>query len=492
MITIDARTGDVRTMDVDVVAVGVFKGGIEGPGAPDVLRAIGLDDFPITTTFRGDEGQTLRLASPGQPFRSVLLVGMGRMDAVGPALLRRVAGVVARATPDAASMATTLAEVHPTRAAIAAVAEGLRLGSHRDTRFRGREREDSPTERRATLLVPSSMLSAAEAAIARAAVTTEAVAFARDLVNTPPGKSQPEALADAVAAAMPEAVTAEVHDIEWLRAHGCGGLLGVGREGASPPRLVELTYEPPNPLAHVVLAGKGITFDSGGLNLKPSKAMMTMKADMAGAAAVAAAMQAVGRLGAPVAVTGLLALAENAIGGDAQRTSDVITTFNGVTVEVTHTDAEGRLVLADALGYAASMEPDAIIDVATLTGAVVTALGPHAAGAMGDDEDLMAAILAAAEVAGEPLWRLPLWPWMDRQLESLVADVDNIGKDTTGGGAIVGGLFLRRFVGDVPWVHLDIGGPAFLSAEAVMGHMSEGGTGFGVSTLIAFLEQHTG
>jgi leucyl aminopeptidase len=241
----------------------------------------------------------------------------------------------------------------------------------------------------------------------------------------------------------------------------------------------------------VVLVGKGITFDTGGMNLKPGEGMPAMKGDMAGAAAVAGAMLAIAALGSRIKVTGLMALAENAIGGDAQRPSDVITTFDGTTVEVLHTDAEGRLVLADALGYGVSMSPDAMIDLATLTGACTVALGPWIAGLMGSDDDLVADVQAAAADAGEDVWHLPLPDDLDHWLESPVADIDNIGRDK-GAGALIAGLFLRRFTADVPWVHLDIAGPAFLGPDDVRGHTPRGGTGFGVATLVSFVQRHSG
>lgn len=489
MITISAQSADLSAIDADVIAVGVFKGGIEGPGAAEILGLLGMDDFPVTPTFRGDAGQTLLLAAPGHSFRSVLLVGLGRMDAVSPAALRRAAGEVTRACPNAIRIATTLAQVHPSRAAIEAVADGLALGAHRDERFRSSS--TAPESQEAVLLLPASLLTEAQAAIERSAVTSAAVAFARDLVNTPPGRARPAEIAEAVLAHVPAEITVAVRDETWLADHGCGAILGVGRGSGAPPRLVELTYEPDNPLAHVVIAGKGITFDTGGMNLKPADGMPAMKSDMAGAAAVAAAMGAVPALGSRVKVTGLLALAENAIGGDAQRPSDVVTTFDGTTVEVVHTDAEGRLVLADALGYAATMAPDAIIDLATLTGAATVALGPWIAALMGDDEDLVTAVTDAAEEAGEAVWRLPLPDDLDPWLQSSVADIDNLGRDK-GAGAIIGGLFLRHFVAGIPWVHLDIAGPAFLGPADVRGHQPQGGTGFGVTTLLGFLQRQGG
>lgn len=487
--TISAQSADLSTVDADVVAVGVFKGGIEGPGTADVLTAIGLSDFPVTPAFRGDIGQTLLLATPDQPFSAVLLVGLGRMDGVTPASLRRAAGAAAAATPKSRRVATTLAQVHPTTAAIEAVADGLTLGAYQDDRFKSSPADGGPASD-AVLLVPSSLLSDAEQAVTRSQVTSGSVMFARDLVNTPPGQARPDDIARMTEKQMPDNVDTVVHDEGWLQDHGCGGLLGVGRGSAAQSCLVELTYEPANPLAHVVVAGKGITFDTGGLNLKRGSGMWKMKSDMGGAAAVAAAVGAVAQLGSRIKITGLMALAENAIGGDAQRPSDVITTYDGTTVEVRHTDAEGRLVLADALGYGVSMNPDAILDVATLTGAAVVALGPWTAAAMGNDMALITDVMAAAERAGESLWHLPLPDELEPWLESSVADVNNLGREGQA-GAVVAGLFLRRFVDNVPWVHLDIAGPSFVDDTDATGHQPVGGTGFGVTTLVSFLERHS-
>lgn len=487
--TISAQAGDLHSVEADVVAATVFKGGIEGPGTADVLHAIGLDDFPVTPSFRGDVGQTLRLSATGQSFSSVLLVGLGRMDGVTPASLRRAAGEVAATTTKCGRLATTLAQINPTAAAIQAVADGLALGAYADSRFKSATEDDGSRE--AVLLVPSSLLSEADRAIEHSRITSAAVIFARDLVNTPPGQARPVDIAQMTVEQMPDEVSVTVHDQGWLEAHGCGGLLGVGRGSDAESRLVELTYEPDNPVAHIVLVGKGITFDSGGLNLKRGSSMAAMKSDMAGAAAVAAGVRAAAGLDSRIKITGLMALAENAIGGDAQRPSDVITTYDGTTVAVSHTDAEGRLVLADALGYAAAMSPDAIIDLATLTGAAVSALGPWTAALMGNDPSLVDDIAAAAEHAGEPVWPLPLPDDLDRWLDSPVADVDNLGRESPG-GALTAGLFLRRFVGDVAWAHLDIAGPAFLEVQDARGHQPAGGTGFGVTTLVTLLQRHSG
>jgi leucyl aminopeptidase len=311
---------------------------------------------------------------------------------------------------------------------------------------------------------------------------------ARDLINTPPAFKRPPALAERVSELVgPTEITARVLGLEELAKGGFGGLVGVARGSSSEPRLVELSYPGRGHTDdHVVLVGKGITFDSGGLSLKPSSAMTTMKSDMSGAAAVVGALLAAAERALAPRVTGLLALAENMPGGDATRVSDVLTHRNGTTVEVMNTDAEGRLVLADALSYGQELAPSAMVDVATLTGAQISALGRRIAAVLGTDDALVAALEQAGERAGERLWRLPLPADYREQLRSEVADLKNIGKGGEA-GTIVAALFLREFVDDVPWAHLDIAGPAF-SDTSDGGLVAKGATGFGVRTLVEYLE----
>lgn len=306
----------------------------------------------------------------------------------------------------------------------------------------------------------------------------------RDLVNTGPSDLVPAAFAAAA-----ERVAAEcglgctVLDEQELAEGGYGGILGVGKGSAHPPRLVRLEYAPARAAKVLVLAGKGITFDSGGLSLKPAKAMEAMKADMSGAAAVLGAMQAIAKLGVPVKVIGYLPLAENMPSGTAQRPSDVLTIYGGKTVEVTNTDAEGRLVLADALARAGADAPDVLIDVATLTGAQLIALGPLIAGVMANDDALRGSVVDAARRAGEAVWPMPLPEELRKALDSTVADLANLGPERHG-GMLVGGIFLREFVpGGVRWAHLDIAAPAF-NTGSPHGYTPKGGTGAATRTLV--------
>ncbi|HET9558380.1 MAG TPA: leucyl aminopeptidase, partial [Actinomycetota bacterium] len=308
----------------------------------------------------------------------------------------------------------------------------------------------------------------------------------RDLSNEPANALHPADLAAAARRLLAgKGVTVKVKNEKELASEGFGGIVGVGQGAENPPRLIELRYAPKGAVGAVVLVGKGITFDSGGLSLKPADSMKTMKTDMSGAAAVLATMTVLAELDVKVAVTGYLASAENMPSGRATRPGDVLTMKNGKTVEVLNTDAEGRLVMADALALGAASKPDAIIDVATLTGACAVALGNRYTGLMANDEALAAELLAAAAEAGEPTWRLPLPPEYRKDIESDLADLKNVGDRY--GGALFAGLFLQEFVGDRPWAHLDIAGPA--RAESEDGYLSKGSTGVSVRTLLTWLER---
>lgn len=320
-----------------------------------------------------------------------------------------------------------------------------------------------------------------------------AVCDARDLVNEPPSTMNPSRLAEAATELFRESAhtSFEVWDLDRIEAEKLGGLMGVARGSAETPRLIRAVYEPPDPLEieghvpHVVLVGKGITFDSGGLSLKSADGMVTMKTDMSGAATVISTLSACGDLGVRVRVTAIAPVTENMPGGRATKPGDVLTIRDGQTIEVLNTDAEGRLILADGLSLARELEPDAIIDLATLTGAVVVALGNSIAGVFGNDAGLADRVLAAAARAGEAVWPLPLTDGYRSQIDSDVADMKNMGKPGQA-GAITAALLLSRFVGETPWVHIDMAGPA--RSDENDGALTKGGTGFGVRTLVELLD----
>jgi leucyl aminopeptidase len=325
------------------------------------------------------------------------------------------------------------------------------------------------------------------APVARAEAIAGAVALARDLANTPSATKSPRWLADeAVRVAGESGLTARIWPEAELQAHGFGGILAVGSGSARPPRLIELSYEPQGVRTHVVLVGKGITFDSGGLSLKPNDAMKLMKTDMAGGAAVIAAMSALARLGISHRVTGLVAAAENLPSGSAYRPGDVITQFGGRTVEVLNTDAEGRLVLADALAYAdAVLEPDQVVDLATLTGAARIALGTSHAALYCTSDEMAAGLIAAGRESGDRVWRMPLVGEYADALESPVADLAHVARDNAPAGSILAALFLREFTGGRAWAHLDIAGAARSTADD--GEVAKGATGFGTRLLLSWL-----
>jgi leucyl aminopeptidase len=322
-----------------------------------------------------------------------------------------------------------------------------------------------------------------DAAAQRGAILGEGVNLTRRLVNEPPSDMYPESFAAAAQkVAESTGLAIEVWDEARLEAERCGSLLAVARGSAKPPRLVILRYQgaaadkPP-----LALVGKGVTFDSGGLSIKPTDGMKTMKCDMAGAATVLGAMQAIAQLKLPVNVIGLCGLVENMISGDAYKLGDVLRARNGKTIEVLNTDAEGRLVLADVLDVCVQENPARIVDLATLTGACVVALGNDVAGLMTNDEAWCGAVKSAADTCGEPVWQLPMFPEFGEQIRSEVADIKNVG-DGRWGGAITAAKFLEEFVAGKPWVHIDIAGPSFL--EGAKPWLDAGGSGFGVRTLV--------
>ncbi len=453
-----------------------------------------LEELLARTDVTGDVGQLADIAlsddaAPG----SLLLLGVGdatelSLRRAGAALGRRLRGRAPAATSVVVSLPGEPALSAP---GLRAFVEGLLLGHYRQTR-RG-QRAPGPDDARlrtVRVLAPST---AAHVGALRAAVATAAAAtLARDLANTTGDVKDPAWLADrAVDLGAGAGLEVRVRAERELAADGFGGILAVGAGSVRPPRFVELAYAPAKitrGTPHVALVGKGITFDSGGLSLKPREAMVPMKTDMSGAGAVLAVMSALGDLGVRARVTGLLAIAENLPSGSAARPGDVITHFAGTTSEVLNTDAEGRLVLADALAYADTvLGADIIIDIATLTGAASLGLGRRHGAMFTADEALADALLAAGEASGERLWRMPLTDAYRDELRSDVADLRHIAR-TPGGaaGATTAALFLQEFTGRRRWVHLDVAGPA--RADSDEHEVSKGGTGFGTRVLLRWLE----
>jgi len=446
-----------------------------------VSRAVpdGLDgDLLGAMGFEGKADQVATV--PDGAGRVAIVVGLG--EHVDAGTVRRAAAVGARAASRHATVAVRLLDVVPTadqQGLAQALAEGLTLGVYRYRRFKS---GDDPAATETFHVVGGGGKKRAEALELGVAVA-EAVNLARDLVNEPGGSLTPMVFAEVASeVAQRENLQISILDEADIVDARLGGLLGVNRGSSQPPRFVELTYEPANPRGTLAIVGKGITFDSGGLSIKSGEGMMAMKNDMAGAAAVLGAMSVLAQAKVRCRVRAYLPLTDNMTGGDATRPGDVLELRNGTTVEVLNTDAEGRLVLGDALALASEAAPDAIIDLATLTGAVEVALGNRIAGLMSTSDAWVEQIEQAGTVTGERLWRLPLpddyRPWLDSE----VADLRNISK-VPKGGSITAGLFLREFVGDgIPWAHLDIAGTSW-TTEA-RGTDVAGGTGYGVRLLV--------
>ncbi len=426
--------------------------------------------------YKPDVGRIALVTTLGRlPARALAVCGVGDGDAVA---VRRAAGCAARVLRDHAEIVSLLHSGAP--GAAGAAAEGFLLGSYAFTTYKS---DPHPSR-----LQRVTMAGAEAAALERAAAHADATVLARDLTNTPASDLTPEGLARrAREVADATGLDCTILDEQELQRRGFGGLLGVARGSVNPPRLITLRYSPESARGRVALVGKGVTFDSGGLSLKDPKNMEQMKTDMAGAAAVLATMSALGRLGVGREVLGVIPATENLPGRDALKPGDVLHHYGGRTTEVLNTDAEGRLILADALVYACEHRPDAIVDLATLTGAIVVALGAKRSGLFCNDDGLAEALLSSAAAAGERLWRMPLDPDFETLLDSEIADQRNT-SGSRHGGAVFAAMFLRRFVADgVRWAHLDIAGPA--RAEADYDEVPRGGTGVGVRTLLRWLEE---
>jgi len=509
-------TSSATTQRADVVVIGVAKGS-KGPvvalGGETVDKAYG---GKLAATLEalgagGSEGETTKLPAPSAGLKAPVVMAVGLGDAPGKneaydlETLRRAAGTAARALSGTKKAAFALPVEGA--AAVAAVTEGALLGAYAFNTYRstadgkaggGSKRGGKPESKKdkdagaplAEVVVVGAKArdKGHKAAAERAEVLAAEVSRARDLINTPSNDLTPAVFADQVReAAKQHSLDIEVLDEGALAKGGYGGILGVGQGSDNPPRLVRIAHTHPRAKKTLALVGKGITYDSGGISLKPAGHNETMKCDMSGAAAVFAAVVSAARLGLRVNVTGWLALAENMPSGSATRPGDVLNMYSGKTVEVLNTDAEGRLVLADALTRACEESPDAIVDVATLTGAMVLALGNRTFGVLSNDDAFRSTVHELAEDAGEASWPMPMPTHLRKGMESPVADIANIGERP--GGGLVAGLFLKEFVDeDVLWAHLDIAGPAF-NESGPFGYTPKGGTGSGVRTLVRLAER---
>ncbi|MEU9807745.1 leucyl aminopeptidase [Mycobacterium sp. NPDC050853] len=480
-----------RGVSAAVLLVGVRPSEKESDKGPKVVDAQLLDTKAVKSIeaalkavgATGSAEQLTRVAVDGLPVASVLAVGLGDAENTGPEAIRRAAGVAARTLDNVETVVTTLSERD-----VDATVQGLVLGGYRFAAFRTKTAPKDAGLQKVTLLVGDKGRAQKEAMERGAAVAT-AVTTARDFVNTPPSHLFPAEFAkQAKALATTEGIEVEVLDEKELAKAGYGGVVGVGKGSSRPPRLVRLTYRGAKgkKAKKVALVGKGITFDTGGISIKPAGGMENMTSDMGGAAAVIAVTLLAARRQLPIDVIATVPMAENMPSSTAQRPGDVLTQLDGTTVEVINTDAEGRLILADAIVRACQDEPDYLIDTATLTGAQVVALGTRTPGVMGTDEfrDRVATI---SQSVGENGWAMPLPEELRDDLKSKVADLANV-TNHRNGGMLAAGLYLREFVADgVQWAHIDVAGPAY-NTGGPWGYISKGGTGVPVRTIFSVLE----
>jgi leucyl aminopeptidase len=471
---VDVRQRSLRDADAALVVVGLYEGETlpeEVSGAPGAGDAKG--------TF-----EAFGRLYPGSPER-LLVVGLGDRDGFTSEKLRVLAALVAgeAARLGAGSVAWALPAAEDEAAAAEAIVTGTILGSYRFTKFKGDTKEDDDEARLETLtvLAPAELAGAVETA----RVYSEAANRARDLQETPANFNRPEDLAKRAEeiAANNDTVTVDVLDGEAIKAKGMGGLAAVSQGGPVEPRLIVLRYFGGGDGPTLGFVGKGVTFDTGGISLKPGAGMQEMKFDMSGAAAVIEATAAIAELGLPVDLIAVVPATENMPSGTAVKPGDVITQYNGKTVEVNNTDAEGRLILADALAYAIELGAERVVDLATLTGAVLVALGSTYAAVISNDDELATELSAAGEESGELVWRLPLHPEYKAMMKGTVADLSNLASKREA-GSITAASFLEEFADDTPWAHIDIAGTAWDVGRAYTG---KGGSGYGVRLLVQFV-----
>jgi leucyl aminopeptidase len=473
-------------ISADAVVIGVHAESPPAGFAAEFDRAGGglLSRLIEAKEITGKKCEVVTLLAPvGVKAKQVVVVGLGPKDALDRGAANRAASSAAKAIAgkERGKVAFYLADNWPAEVAEAAVCGSL-VGCVGQDLYRAKKSRFP--------LADVAWASVDAAVVKRGELLAEAVNLTRRLVNEPPSDMYPESFAaEAARVAEDAGIKIEVWDQARLEAERCGSLLAVARGSDREPRLVILRYSGgPANQAPLALVGKGVTFDSGGLSIKPTDGMKTMKCDMAGAATVVGAMQAIARLKLSVNVIGLCGLVENMLSGSSYKLGDVLRARSGKTIEVLNTDAEGRLVLADVLDVCLQNNPSKIIDLATLTGACVVALGNDVAGLMTNDQPWADAVKAAGDACGEPLWQLPMFPEYGEQIRSEVADIKNVGEGRWG-GAITAGKFLEEFVGGKPWVHLDIAGPAFL--ESSKSWLEAGGSGFGVRTLVEVARRWT-
>lgn len=489
--TIELLQKDPLSVACDLLVVYKFQGvGSRATGvAAPIDKALG---GAITTCiaqddFEGKLGQTLVFPTFGKiKAKKVAVIGLGEKKSFDADATRKVGAWIVKLAEraNAAKVVTTLC------GDAEALAEGLLLSDYRFHAFHGKKRKDEKKPKRISSLficeTDARVLKRVAEKIEMAKILTDATCYARDLVNTPSSHMTPAHLAEEAKMIAGKGISVKVMDKKEMERRKMNAALAVARGSQHDPVGVHLSYKPRGAKKKIAIVGKAVTFDSGGLSIKPADSMMTMKIDMAGAATVLGLFKALSRMNVPVEVHGVFLAVENMPGGNAYRPGDVVTAMNGMTIEILNTDAEGRVTLADALSYAANLEPDAIIDLATLTGACVVALGEEIAALLSTNDKLAQKLLDAAHATGEGLWELPLVESYAEHVKSKIADLKNIGGH--GGGTITAALFLKPFAGDVPWAHLDIAGPSYIERET-RPDQPYGATGYGVRLLVKYLEK---
>ncbi len=441
--------------------------------------------------FKGKEGQaTIVYPNSGYFSAKAIVLGLGEKDNISIDSLRRAGGRLARKAREIRLEEAVIEwPKNLTGEHAKAFTEGMILGSYQFNRYKTQTKDNPLGLQKLTLKVPTGLLVSVKKYTQTAQYYCDGVILARDLINGAPSDVTPRVLADTARKIAKGNIRFKLYTKHDLKKMGAGGILGVNIGSAQEPFLIHLHYKPSKkPTKSIAIVGKGITFDSGGLSLKPAGSMETMKMDMSGAAAVLGVFSQLAKLKPEVEVHGIIPTTENMPGGRAYKPGDVLKALNGKTMEVLNTDAEGRLILSDALSYAVQQKADEIIDLATLTGACVIALGSLVAGALSNDVKLLDRVKVATEAEGEPIWELPLVKEYREDIKSKVADIKNIGGSREA-GTIIGGLFLQEFVGNTPWVHLDIAGPAYLEREIpAVPYLTFGGTGLMVRSLLTFLQ----
>ncbi|MFA4954758.1 MAG: leucyl aminopeptidase [Patescibacteria group bacterium] len=494
------QTADILSKPCDLLVVNLFQGVVRPGGATGAVdKALdgAISRLIAEDHFEGKLGQHFIFPTLGKiKARKVAVVGLGEKKNFNLDALRRVGGQIVKLGQQShAAKVTTILHgasiggMDP-RSAAQALTEGLLLSAYRFHIYHGAlKKKDKPPHEVETVIVCEQDARAAKAAeegMERGSVLARATNLARDLVNTPSAHMTPQDLAEAAKKTVGHGVSLKILDKAEMEKLGMDAALAVGRGSAREPMGVHLAYRPKGAKKKIAIVGKAVTFDSGGLNIKPGDSMSSMKIDMAGAATVVGLFSALSALALPLEVHGIFLAVENMPGGDAYRPGDVVKAMDGTTIEILNTDAEGRVTLADALCYAKLLKPDMIIDIATLTGACVVALGEDIAGLMTTDGKMAHRLIAAARETGEPLWELPLYEPYAEHVKSKIADLKNTG--TRGqASTIAGGFFLKPFVGDTPWAHLDIAGPSYTERET-RPDQPYGASGYGVRLLVKFLQ----